>query len=256
MQQAARRRGLRPGANRAPGPAQVGDVRAQFLVGRVLGIGAQDEAPAATLLRLAHQRLHARAQLLARLGRADLLRDADVLVLRQVDQHAAGDRDLRGQPGALGADRVLDHLHGQGLTLEHQPFDRHRGAGLGMVAARRRAVHVQIGHVQEGRAFQADVDEGRLHARQHAHDLARIDVADETALERPLHVQFLHGAVLDDGHPCLLRGPVDQNVFHRRQFFLNVVEWRGPCDRIPQNLTCQHSSSCAVSNSGRPMMPE
>jgi hypothetical protein len=29
-----------------------------------------------------------------------------------------------------------------------------------------------VGHVQEGGPLQADVDEGRLHARQHPHHLA------------------------------------------------------------------------------------
>jgi hypothetical protein len=71
------------------------------------------------------------------------------------------------------------------------------------------AVRVQVGHVQEGRAFQADVDEGALHARQHAHHLAQVDVAHQAALQRALDVQFLHGAVFDDRHPRLLRGPVD-----------------------------------------------
>ena len=62
-----------------------------------------------------------------------------------------------------------------------------------------------VGHVQEGGALQADVDEGRLHARQHAHDLAEIDVADQAARERALDVQFLHGAVLDDRDARFLR---------------------------------------------------
>jgi hypothetical protein len=52
-----------------------------------------------------------------------------------------------------------------------------------------------VGHVQEGRALQADVDEGRLHAGQHARDLAQVDVADQPALQRAFDVQFLHGAV-------------------------------------------------------------
>ena len=38
------------------------------------------------------ERRHARAQLLAQLLRADLLRDADVVVLRQEDEQPAGDR--------------------------------------------------------------------------------------------------------------------------------------------------------------------
>src|SRR6218665_2034023 len=50
--------------------------------------------------------------------------------------------------------------------------------------------------MQKGRAFQPDVDEGGLHARQHARDLAQVDVADQAAFERALDVQFLHRAVL------------------------------------------------------------
>jgi hypothetical protein len=147
--------------------------------------------------------------------------------LRQVHQHAAGDADLAGQARTLGADRVLDHLHHQGLALEEQLLDR-RGAA---VARRREAAAglVQVGHMQEGGALQPDVDEGRLHAGQHARHLAEVDVADQATFERALDVQLLHRTVLDDRHPRLLRSPVDQDVFQ---------------------------SSCAVSNKGRPMMPE
>jgi hypothetical protein len=38
-----------------------------------------------------------------------------------------------------------------------------------------------VGDVQEGGALEADVDEGRLHAGQHAHHAAEVDVADEAA---------------------------------------------------------------------------
>jgi hypothetical protein len=77
------------------------------------------------------------------------------------------------------------------------------------------AAGVQVGHVQEGGALQADVDEGALHARQHAHHLAQVDVAHQAALERALDVQLLHRAVLDDGHARFLRGPVDEeDVLH------------------------------------------
>jgi hypothetical protein len=46
--------------------------------------------------------------------------------------------------------------------------------------------------MQEGGALQADVDEGGLHARQHARHLAQIDVAHQAALQRALDVQLLH----------------------------------------------------------------
>jgi hypothetical protein len=119
--------------------------------------------------------VHARAQRLALGFLLDLLRDADVLVLRQVDQHAAGDRDLGRQARALGADRILDHLHGQHLAVEQDLLDRvgrHCCCHCAAIAAVVGTGFPDVGHVQEGGALQADVDEGRLHARQHPHDLA------------------------------------------------------------------------------------
>ena len=85
------------------------------------------------------------------------------------------------------------------------------------MAVRRQALALQrelpqVGHVQEGRALQPDVDKGRLHARQHARHLAQIHVADQAALERALDMQLLHRAVLDDGHARFLRRPVDEDV--------------------------------------------
>jgi hypothetical protein len=59
--------------------------------------------------------------------------------------------------------------------------------------------------MQEGRALQPDVDEGRLHARQHARHLAQVDIAHQAALQRALHVQLLHRTVLHHGHAGFLR---------------------------------------------------
>ena len=56
------------------------------------------------------------------------------------------------------------------------------------------AVAPDVGHVQEGGALEADVDEGRLHAGQHAHDLAEVEVADDAAARGALDVQLLHHA--------------------------------------------------------------
>jgi hypothetical protein len=64
--------------------------------------------------------------------------------------------------------------------------------------------------VQERRARQADLDERRLHAGQHAADAAEVDVADDAAARVALDVQLLHGALLGHGHPRLLRRDVDQ----------------------------------------------
>ncbi|OQC01913.1 MAG: hypothetical protein BWX79_02862 [Alphaproteobacteria bacterium ADurb.Bin100] len=195
-----------------PGLAQVGHVLGQFSVAGILAVGAQDEAAA----RLTGQRLQARTQRLPLRGR-DLLRDADVVVLRQEHQQAPGDADLGGQPGALGADRVLDHLHQQDLTFEHLPFDRQgarirprRTGGFALAGTGAKGSH-EIGHVQEGGALQPDIDEGRLHAGQHAHNLAEVDVAHQPALQRALDMQLLHRTMLDHGHAGFLRRPIDQN---------------------------------------------
>ena len=76
-----------------------------------------------------------------------------------------------------------------------------------MLAARPVAAGLQVGDVEEGRAFEADVDERRLHAGQHAGDAAGIDIADQTALERALDMQLLDRAVLDDRDASFLEGP-------------------------------------------------
>jgi hypothetical protein len=125
---------------------------------------------------------------------------------------------LGRQARALGADRVLDHLHHQRLAFEHLLFDRHLGQAVAHEPGRLALglAVPDVGHVQERGALQADVDEGRLHAGQHARHLAQVHVADQSALERAFDVQLLHRAVLDDRHPRFLRRPVDQDVLLHR----------------------------------------
>lgn len=160
---------------------------------------------------LLRQRLHALAQALA-LGGRNFLRDADVRLLRQKHQHAPGNADLRGKARPLGANGVFDHLHHQRLPLEHQLFNGPlRRAALGRRRFARRRGLPHIGHVQKGRALRANVNKGRLHARQHAHHLAQINIAHLPALQRALHVQLLHRAVFHHGHACFLGGVVDEN---------------------------------------------
>jgi predicted transcriptional regulator len=66
------------------------------------------------------------------------------------------------------------------------------------------AVAPDVGHVQEGGALQAHVHEGRLHARQHAHDAAQVDVADDAAAGGALDMHFLDDALLHEGDPGFL----------------------------------------------------
>ncbi len=189
----------------APQHAQVRKVAGQVLLACILGAGADDIA--AFLVRR-HQPPDLLAQLHALGLVLDALRDADVRVLRQIDQHASGQAHLRRQARSLGADRILDDLHQHGGTFMDQSLDRRR------LLLRELPVFPDVSHVQEGRAFETDVDERRLHARQHARDAPEKDVADQPAQRAALDVQFLNDARIQYGDPRLLRGDVDQNVLH------------------------------------------
>ena len=200
--------------------AQVGDVGGEFLVAGILGHGADDEA-AGFVGR--HQAGDLFAQRLALGLGLDALRDADMFFLRQVDQHAAGNGNLRRQPGALGADRVLDDLDDDALAFRKNAFDRPFG--------RRFARLPDIGHVQEGGALEPDIDEGRLHAGEDAADTPEIDVADQAAAGRALDVQFLDDALLHDGNAGFLRGEIDQYFFrhghYNSRFFVRFYYAQG-----------------------------
>ena len=203
VQQRRRLGALRALGDFGPEPAQVGDVGGQFLVRGRRRHGADDEA-AGRIGR--NQCLDAAAQGLALGLVLDALRDADVLFLRQKHQQPAGDGNLRGQPRALGADRVLEHLHDDVLALAENALDRPHFLAAAV------PFFPDVGDVEEGGAFEADIDEGRLHARQDAGDAAEIDVADDAAAVGALDVQFLHHALLHQGDPRLLRGKVDQEL--------------------------------------------
>ena len=139
----------------------------------------------------------------------DALRDADVgVVLRQIHEIAPGDADLRGQPRALGTQRVFHHLHHQVLALLQQFLDWRPGGGALSTAG---FVAPDIGDVQKCRAVARDVDERGLHARQHAHHAAHVNVAHQPASGSALDVQLLHHAVFDDGDAGFLRREVDED---------------------------------------------
>jgi hypothetical protein len=90
--------------------------------------------------------------------------------------------------------------------------------------------------MQEGIAVETYIDEGRLHARQHAHHFARIDVADDAAPAGALYIEFQQRAIFQQRRPGLAWRHIDQ-YFARHA--------------IP---ACR--SRAAVSNSGKPMTPE
>ena len=129
---------------------------------------------------------------------------------RHVDEVARRNRDERREARALGAERILEHLHQDVVALADELAD--------VVGARRvaRAFGVgrlhDVGDVQERRALEPDVDERGLHARQHARHAALVEVAGEAAPARALDEQLLQHAVLEQRRARLARAHVDEHL--------------------------------------------
>src|SRR5476649_2927918 len=146
-------------------------------------------------------------------------------------------------------------------TVSTWPSKRIFSIGVGAACVLRAVVRARfpdVGHVQKRRAFQTDVDEGRLHARQHPHHLAGVDVAGQAARQRALDVQLLHGALQDEGDAGFLRRHVNQYVFVHVSSMpvVLVVAAKDDHTRAQGNGKPAWRSNCAVSYRGRPMMPE
>src|SRR5438876_6962800 len=204
VQQLRRRRAEGALLDDAPEVAQVIDVGAQLVLRGALGARAHDVA---ALLVGRQQLLQAVAQRRAPALVLDFLRYADVRVVRQVDQHAPGDRDLRGEARALRADRVLQHLHQDRLALGENFLDRPGRLAVGL------AVLPDVGDVEERRALQADLDERRLNAGQHARHAPHADVADQPAARGALDEELLHDTGAGNRDARLARRDVNENIF-------------------------------------------
>jgi hypothetical protein len=195
------------------------------LLGQRLDLGPQVEQAAHVALDLVGgDVLGRRADDDAVLGRLDPVEDrpqalalvvgqalGDAIGRRVGDQHhePPRQRHLLRQAGALGADRVLRDLAEDGLARPQHVLD----AGP---AGRRRALDVlgvvlDVAPVEHRVLGRADVDERRLHARQHVLDTAEVDVAVDLGdvVGRVGHVVLDQRPALehrDLGHPL---GDVD-----------------------------------------------
>jgi len=69
-----------------------------------------------------------------------------------------------------------------------------------------------VGCVQKGGALETDVDERRLHARQHAAHAPLINITHQPAAIGALDERLLEHAVLDNGHPRLTGRNVDEQL--------------------------------------------
>src|SRR5690606_35777684 len=187
-----------------PEPVQIADIGQDLVLSGAFGGGAQDETAGLLEALPGHAIGHHLFESLPLGLPLDLQRDAHVTGARHVDQIAGGNRQVGGQARALAADGVLGDLHHQALTSMYQSADRFHGAAFALGDFR---------GMDEGGAFQADVHEGGLHARQHPHHLALVDVSDNATTLGALDMHLLQHTVLDHGHARFHRRDVDQNFF-------------------------------------------
>src|SRR5690606_10725034 len=160
----------------------------------------------------------------------DLPADAHAGGVGHVDEEAAREGDLAGDPAALGADRLLGDLDEDGLALLQHVADVGDGAPAAAAPAPAVAVAVagpgglgvlglvgavlallllarllvllrldEVGGVEEGALLQADVHEGRLEPGQHRVHAAEIDVPYRPALVRTVVEELDEGVVFQDG---------------------------------------------------------
>ena len=155
------------------------------------------------------------AQAVALFTRLDFAGDADVVHRRHEHQKPAGERSVRRQPRALGAQRLLGDLDDDVLAFLDQLFDfRLRPAIASPPIPFAAAVCFvfalepielfdridDVRDVQKAVALEADVNERALHAGQHLRHPAFVDIADDAPLPLPLDEDLAEEIVLEDGH--------------------------------------------------------
>ena len=161
------------------------DVADQFFLAGPLGRGADDDTGG-----LADQLGQDVLEPLA-LDIGQLAGDPGQVAAGRVDDVAAGNRHVVGQPGALGSDRILRNLDQDGLARLQDLLD------LAILTLGAEGVPVDLAGVEHGVPAAADVDEGRLHGRQHVLHPAEVDVADQRRGGVPVHVVLDQDVVLD-----------------------------------------------------------
>ena len=133
-------------------------------------------------------------------------RDAQALAVRDVDDEAPGERDLGREARALRLHRVLDGLDEHRLALLDQILDL-----AGALAALELGADDLV-DVEEPVLLEPDLDERRLHPRQHVVDDAEVDVAGDRTALGPLEIDLGDLVVLEHGDALLARVDRDQQL--------------------------------------------
>ena len=141
------------------------------------------------------------------------------------DQMTAGDRNIRCDPGALGPNGGLGNLDHDFLTFGQDRVDaRGRGSAsapsLASTAARSRLLFSAdvvevVTDVEEGGFFEADIDEGGLHAGKHPADPAFDHIAHHALTALAFDVEFGKYGLFEQRDPGFARVDVDNDfVLH------------------------------------------
>ena len=145
------------------------------------------------------------------LGVLEPPRDAGALAVRDVDEEAAGERDLGREPRALRLHRILDRLHHDRLAALDQILDLPRALPP-----------LELGpddlvDVEESVLLEADLDERGLHPGQHVVDDAEVDVPGDRASLRALEIDLGDTVVLEDRDSLLADVDGDDELALRRR---------------------------------------
>src|SRR5690606_30666896 len=136
---------------------------------------------------------------------ADLPGNPDVIDTGHQDEVSAGNGEVAGNTGALGADRFLDDLDDDLLAHPEVVVDGRPLQILGrLVFVTLHPQRVGIIDVEERIALQADVDEGRLHSRQDVFDPPLVNVSDDPLGQGTFNEDVHQASVLENGPPGLV----------------------------------------------------
>ena len=181
---------LRFRLDRLPEALEKDEVSLDVLSGCAFGRGADDDAAL-----LGCDGLHDVAEPDA-LVVVEPARDAEALSAGDVDDEAAGDRDLGREPRALRLHRVLDGLDEDLLVALEEVLDLAAAAALELGRD-------DLVDVEEAVLLEADLDERGLHAREDVVDGALVDVAGDRAALGALEVDLGGPVVLEHGDALL-----------------------------------------------------
>ena len=231
-----------------PDAVEIVEVAQDVGVGAAAGRGADDDAAAEAVLLA--ELLDDAAQAVALVARVDLAGDADVVDRRHEDEKAAGQRGVRRQPRALGAQRLFGDLDDDLLAFLQELFDFRLGPALAaparcprpraalrrtspapavaagslvlVVVARVEPIELldrvdDVRDVEEPVALEADINERALHAGQDFGDPALVDIPDNASMPLALDEDLRDEILLEDGdHRLVPVGRDDHFLLHSR----------------------------------------